>query len=183
MKTLWHRRNIVFVLEIGNEWNKIIFGYRNQCASGWQIYVNRWYQREYGYKLKQHCWMLHDASVCTPCCMLFRAIGSCCIRSHTRDSPSTLVVILVRVESGSLSSWRPNNWKAIQPLSNQSSSSCLTSSKWNTWEWLNSGSRVALTTLVEVNSVSLNGLYLMYRPLLNLASWTIALRMVTCNDT
>ena len=31
----------------------------------------------------QHCWMLHVASVCTPCCMLLRVVGSCCIRLHT----------------------------------------------------------------------------------------------------
>ena len=24
----------------------------------------------------QHCWMLHVASVCTPCCMLLRVVGS-----------------------------------------------------------------------------------------------------------
>ena len=27
-------------------------------------------------KRPQHCWMLHDASVCTPCCMLLRVVGS-----------------------------------------------------------------------------------------------------------
>ena len=31
----------------------------------------------------QHCWMLHVVSVCTPCCMLLRVVGSCCIRLHT----------------------------------------------------------------------------------------------------
>ena len=31
----------------------------------------------------QHCWMLHVASVCTPCCMLLRVVGSCCIPLHT----------------------------------------------------------------------------------------------------
>ena len=31
----------------------------------------------------QHCWMLHVASVCTPCCMLLRVVGSSCIRLHT----------------------------------------------------------------------------------------------------
>ena len=29
-------------------------------------------------KRPQHCWMLHDASVCTPCCMLLRVVGSYC---------------------------------------------------------------------------------------------------------
>ena len=31
----------------------------------------------------QHCWMLHVASVCTPCCMLFRVVGSCYTRLRT----------------------------------------------------------------------------------------------------
>ena len=30
----------------------------------------------------QHCWMLHVASVCTPCCMLLRVVESCCICLH-----------------------------------------------------------------------------------------------------
>ena len=28
----------------------------------------------------QHCWMLHVASVFTPCCMLLRVVGSCCAK-------------------------------------------------------------------------------------------------------
>ena len=31
----------------------------------------------------QHCWMLHVASVCTPCCMLLRVVGSCCAKFET----------------------------------------------------------------------------------------------------
>ena len=31
----------------------------------------------------QHCWMLHVASVCTPCFMLLHVVASCCIRLHT----------------------------------------------------------------------------------------------------
>ena len=31
----------------------------------------------------QHCWMLHLASVCTPCCMLLCVVGSCCAKSET----------------------------------------------------------------------------------------------------
>ena len=31
----------------------------------------------------QHCWMLHVASVCTPCFMLLHVVGSCCIRLLT----------------------------------------------------------------------------------------------------
>ena len=29
-------------------------------------------------KSSQNCWMLHVASVCTPCCMLLHIVGSCC---------------------------------------------------------------------------------------------------------
>ena len=31
----------------------------------------------------QHCWMLHIASVCTPCWILVHVVGSCCICLHT----------------------------------------------------------------------------------------------------
>lgn len=92
----------------------------------------------------------------------------------------TFVVILDLAASGSLSSCRPNSWKAMQPASNHSKWSWVMLSKWNTLEWLNSGDNVPVTVLVCVSSFSLNGLYLMYKPLLNLASWTVALRTVTC---
>ena len=29
----------------------------------------------------QHCWMLHVASICTPCCM--HVVGSCCAKFET----------------------------------------------------------------------------------------------------
>ena len=31
----------------------------------------------------QHCWMLHVASVCTPCCMLLDVIACCCAKFET----------------------------------------------------------------------------------------------------
>ena len=31
----------------------------------------------------QHCWMLHVASVFTPCCMLLCVVGSCCAKFET----------------------------------------------------------------------------------------------------
>ena len=34
-------------------------------------------------KRTQHCWMWHVASVCTPCCMLLRVVGSCCAKFET----------------------------------------------------------------------------------------------------
>ena len=30
-----------------------------------------------------HCWMLHVASVCTPCCMLLQIVGSYCAKFET----------------------------------------------------------------------------------------------------
>ena len=35
----------------------------------------------------QNCWMLHVASVCTPCCMLLGVVGSCCAQSEI-ESPT-----------------------------------------------------------------------------------------------
>ena len=34
-------------------------------------------------KRSQNCWMLRVASVCTPCCMLLRLVGSCCAKFET----------------------------------------------------------------------------------------------------
>ena len=31
----------------------------------------------------QHCWMLHVASVCTPCCMLLDVVACCCAKFET----------------------------------------------------------------------------------------------------
>ena len=31
----------------------------------------------------QRCWMLHVASVCRPCCKLWRCAGSCCAKFET----------------------------------------------------------------------------------------------------
>ena len=31
-------------------------------------------------KRTQHCWMLHGASVCTPCCMLLDVVACCCAK-------------------------------------------------------------------------------------------------------
>ena len=31
----------------------------------------------------QHCWMLHDPSLCTPCCMLLDAVACCCTKFET----------------------------------------------------------------------------------------------------
>ena len=34
----------------------------------------------------QHCWMLHVASVCTPCCMLLDVAACCCAKFETGQS-------------------------------------------------------------------------------------------------
>ena len=34
-------------------------------------------------KRTQHCWMLHVASVCTPCCMLLDVVVCCCAKFET----------------------------------------------------------------------------------------------------
>ena len=35
----------------------------------------------------QHCWMLHVASVCTPCCMLLDVVACCCAKFKTKTLP------------------------------------------------------------------------------------------------
>ena len=47
--TISHRADIVFLIQICNEWNKRIFCYKNQWVSCWRININRWRQREYRY--------------------------------------------------------------------------------------------------------------------------------------
>ena len=34
----------------------------------------------------QHCWMLHVASVCTPCCMLLDVVACCCAKFETSQT-------------------------------------------------------------------------------------------------
>ena len=34
----------------------------------------------------QHCWISQCASVCTPCCRLFRVVGSCCAKFETSQT-------------------------------------------------------------------------------------------------
>ena len=34
----------------------------------------------------QHCWMLHFASVCTPCCMLLDVVACCCAKFETSQT-------------------------------------------------------------------------------------------------
>ena len=37
-------------------------------------------------KNSQHCWMLHVASVCTPCCMLLDVVACCCAKFETSQT-------------------------------------------------------------------------------------------------
>ena len=37
----------------------------------------------------QHCWMLHVASTCTPCCMLLDVVACCCTKFETGQTFQT----------------------------------------------------------------------------------------------
>ena len=37
-------------------------------------------------KRTQHCWMLHVASICTPCCMLLDVVACCCAEFETSQT-------------------------------------------------------------------------------------------------
>ena len=52
--------------------NYIFFCYVKPGANGRNIVANN----------SQHCSMLHVASICTPCCMLLRFVGICCVKSN-----------------------------------------------------------------------------------------------------
>ena len=41
-----------------------------------------------------NCWMLHVASVCTPCCMLLSVVGSCCAKFETGQTFNTKYLIV-----------------------------------------------------------------------------------------
>ena len=45
----------------------------------------------------QHCWMLHVASVCTPCCILLNVVACCCAKFETGQTfqPTTLNISFV----------------------------------------------------------------------------------------
>ena len=51
-----------------------------------RLHVSKWYTQTdiilFAYD-SQHCWMLHVASVCTPCCMSLPVVGSCCAKFET----------------------------------------------------------------------------------------------------
>ena len=47
----------------------------------------------------QHCWSQHVASVCTPCCVLLRLVGSCWMKfetGQTSEPPSASISIVSR---------------------------------------------------------------------------------------
>ena len=58
--------------------NYIFFCYVKPGANGRNIVANN----------SQHCSMLHVASICTPCCMLLRFVGICCVKSETGQTLS-----------------------------------------------------------------------------------------------
>ena len=43
----------------------------------------------------QHCWMLHVASVCTPCCMLLDVVACCCAKFETGQTFQQLPTFLL----------------------------------------------------------------------------------------
>ena len=45
----------------------------------------------------KHCWMLHVASVCTPCCMLLDVVACCCAKFETGQTfqPTTPIISFV----------------------------------------------------------------------------------------
>ena len=59
----------------------------------------------------QHCWMLHVASVCTPCCMLLRFVGSCCAKFEVVQTFS-----YVQTDAITLNIVRKQFWELLRPF-------------------------------------------------------------------
>ena len=55
----------------------------------------------------QHCWMLHVASVCTPCCMLLDVVARCCAKFETGQTfqPITLFILFCYRRSVARQCW------------------------------------------------------------------------------
>ena len=67
----------------------------------------------------QHCWMLHVASVCTPCCMLLDVVACCCAKFETDQTfqPTTPNISFV--------SWSPKRSATMLDLFAQLFQHCL----------------------------------------------------------
>ena len=60
----------------------------------------------------QNCWMLHTASVCTPCCILVRVVGSCWICLHTNETQTQQHATLLSQQCWELlSPFAPTFWQ------------------------------------------------------------------------
>ena len=71
----------------------------------------------------QHCWMLHVASVCTPCCMLLRVVGSCCAKFETGQT-----FIYVQTDATTPNIVGQQCWELLRPFA-RSFTRSLTSPK------------------------------------------------------
>ena len=58
-------------------------------------------------KRTQHCWMLHVASVCTPCCMFLDVVACCCAKFETGQTfqPTFQLLFLDRRSLAQQCSW------------------------------------------------------------------------------
>ena len=59
----------------------------------------------------QHCWMLHVASVCTPCCMLLDVVACCCAKFETGQTFSP-----VQTDATLLAYNSQHCWELLHPF-------------------------------------------------------------------
>ena len=59
----------------------------------------------------QHCWMLHVASVCTPCCMLLDVVACCCAKFETGQTFSP-----VQTDATLLAYNSQHCWELLRPF-------------------------------------------------------------------
>ena len=59
----------------------------------------------------QHCWMLHVASVCTPCCVLLNGVACCCAKFETGQTFSP-----VQTDATLLAYNSQHCWELLRPF-------------------------------------------------------------------
>ena len=66
-------------------WVPLTFGRLHHIIkkTDFKLVVIKVWSSEAPCKRTQHCWMLHVASVCTPCCMLLDVVACCCAKFET----------------------------------------------------------------------------------------------------
>ena len=62
-------------------------------------------------KRTQHCWMLHVASVCTPCCVLLNGVACCCAKFETGQTFSP-----VQTDATLLAYNSQHCWELLRPF-------------------------------------------------------------------